>query len=68
MSVMGIKKSLDGGWVGQALSNFCLDFWNFFNFAKPLTKRYLPAGLTKNLDFIGIYVCVDFTMTSYRSH
>ena len=28
-------KSLDGVW---ALSKFFLDFWNLFNFAKPLTK------------------------------
>ena len=39
MSVMGFqKKSLNGaGWVGCALSSFILDFWNLFNFAKPLT-------------------------------
>ena len=39
MSVIGLKKSLDGGgWVGQALSKFILDFWNFVNFAKPLSS------------------------------
>ena len=32
------KQSLDGGGlVGWALSKFILDFWNLFNFAKPLT-------------------------------
>ena len=39
MSVMGFHKSLDmarGEWVGWALSSFILDFWNLFNFAKPL--------------------------------
>ena len=38
MSVMGLKKrSLDGGWVGGVSStNFFWDFWNLFNFAKPL--------------------------------
>ena len=24
------------GWVGRALSKFFLDFWNFYNFPKPL--------------------------------
>ena len=30
-----------GGWVGWALdlSKLFLDFWNFFNFAKPLSRR-----------------------------
>ena len=39
MSIMGFQeKSLDGGGrVGWALSKLVLDFWNFFNFAKPLT-------------------------------
>ena len=32
------KNWIGGGWVGWALSNFCVDFWNFFNFAKPLTR------------------------------
>ena len=35
MSVMGLKKNV---WMGgRALSNFDLDFLNFFNFAKPLS-------------------------------
>ena len=40
MSVMRFhKKSLDGGWVGGVSSiQFFLDFWNFFNFAKPLSR------------------------------
>ena len=39
MSVMGLKKKvwMGGWWVGRALSNFDLDFLNFFNFAKPLS-------------------------------
>ena len=39
MSVLWVsKESLDGGvWVGWALSKFILDFWNFFNFARPLS-------------------------------
>ena len=38
MSVMGFhKKSLEGGWVGGVSSiQFFWDFWNLFNFAKPL--------------------------------
>ena len=28
---------IGGGWVGWAISKFILDFWNFFNFAKPLS-------------------------------
>ena len=45
MSVMGFqKKSLDGvgGW-GELYPNIFLDFWNLFNFAKPLNVTYLPA-------------------------
>ena len=38
MSVKGlqIKVWIGGGWVGRVLSSFILDFWNVFNFAKPL--------------------------------
>ena len=37
MSVMGLKKCLDVGWVGGVSSiQFVLDYWNFFNFANPL--------------------------------
>ena len=33
------KKKLDRGWVGGLSSiQFFLDFWNFFNFAKPLIQ------------------------------
>ena len=42
MSVMGFpKKSLDGEWVGgvSSIQVFFLDFWNFFNFAKPLNDH-----------------------------
>ena len=36
---MSVKKSLDVGWVGGVSSiQFFLDFWNFFNFAKPLSR------------------------------
>ena len=41
MSVMGFKKNkLDGvgGW-GELHPSFFLDFWNFFNFAKPLSPE-----------------------------
>ena len=31
------KVWMGGRWVGWALSKFFLDFWNFFNFAKPLS-------------------------------
>ena len=48
MSEIGFqKKSLDGGgWVGGVSSiQFFLYFWNFFNFAKPLSddtlKKYI---------------------------
>ena len=38
MSVMGFKKKFGWGWVGGVSSiQFFLDFWNCFNFAKPLT-------------------------------
>ena len=41
VSRMGLKKKKKnwiGGWVGGLSSiQFFLDFWNFFNFAKPLT-------------------------------
>ena len=41
MSVMGFHKKnvwMGGGWVGGVSSiQFFLDFWIFFNFAKPLT-------------------------------
>ena len=42
MSVMGFQKKvwMGGGWVGLALSKFFLDFWNLFNFAKPLTGKH----------------------------
>ena len=43
MSVMGFqkKKSLDGGVGGwsKLYPSFFLDFWNFFNFAKPLSTH-----------------------------
>ena len=41
MSVMGFQKKFGwgGGWLGWALSKFFGDFWNFFNFAKPLSWR-----------------------------
>ena len=39
MSVMGLKKKVWMGWVGGVSSiQVVLDFWNFFNFAKPLTR------------------------------
>ena len=41
MSVMGFRKekSLDGGWVGWVSSiQVYFGFWEFFNFAKPLSK------------------------------
>ena len=48
MSVMCFQKSLDEGWVGGVSSiQVFLDFWNFFNFAKPL------IGWSRNY---GIYV------------
>ena len=41
MSVMGFqKRSLDAGWVGGASSiQVLFDFWNFFNFTKPLNEK-----------------------------
>ena len=36
MSVMGFKKKLEWGGWGGALSISLWDFWNLFNFAKPL--------------------------------
>ena len=39
-----IKTIWIGGWVGGLSSiQFFLDFWNFFNFAKPLTSSSLKA-------------------------
>ena len=39
MSIMGFQKKIwtVGGW-GEPYPSFFLDFWNFFNFAKPLTS------------------------------
>ena len=35
------EKNLDRGWVGGLSSiQFFLDFWNFFNFAKPLIPSH----------------------------
>ena len=40
MSVMGFQKKKLGGWVGGVGSiQFFFGFWNFFNFAKPLTRQ-----------------------------
>ena len=37
MTVMGFQKKVWMGWVGGVSSiQFFLDFWNLFNFAKPL--------------------------------
>ena len=45
MSLMGFQKKKNiwiGGWVGGLSSiQFFLDFWNFFNFAKPLSAIIL---------------------------
>ena len=38
MSVMGFQKK-KFGWL-SALCKFILDFWNFFNFAKPLKETH----------------------------
>ena len=43
MSVMGFKKK-KFGWEVCGWGEFypiVLDFWNFFNFAKPLTKGWV---------------------------
>ena len=38
MFVMHFQKKLDRGWMGGVSSiQFCLDFLNFCNFAKPLS-------------------------------
>ena len=38
MSVMGFQKKFGWGWVGGVSSiQFFWDFWNVFNFAKPLS-------------------------------
>ena len=34
-------------WTHPPTSNFFLDFWNFFNFAKPLSKKYKPTRVHK---------------------
>ena len=38
MSVMGFQKKVWMGWVGgvSSIQVFFLDFWNLFNFARPL--------------------------------
>ena len=41
MSVMGFPKK-KFGWMGVSSNNFFLDFWNCFNFAKPL--RWCPSA------------------------
>ena len=44
MSVMCFQKKIGWGWVGGVSSIqvfFVLDFWNFFNFAKPLRTQCL---------------------------
>ena len=45
MSVMGFqKKSLDGGWVdGVSSIQFCWHFWNFVNFARPISTMAAPS-------------------------
>ena len=42
------KKKVWMGWVG-ALSKFILDFWNLFNFAKPLTVMLNKGGRVINV-------------------
>ena len=52
MSLMGFQKKniWIGGWVGGLSSiQFCLDFWNFFNFAKPLTCCLSGFNLSSSL-------------------
>ena len=43
MSVMGFQKKVWMGWVGEWGEVYpifcCWDFWNLFNFAKPLSCR-----------------------------
>ena len=50
MSVMGLKKKSFGwGWVGgwgEFYPSFFLYFWNFFNFAKPLTHHIFHVMLS----------------------
>ena len=46
MSVMGVQKKI-GWWVGGVSAiQFVLDFWNFFNFAKPLQGSNLTLLTT----------------------
>ena len=50
MSVMGFQKSLDGSWDGGVSSiQFDLDFFEFFNFAKPVIVFSLTLALLKSV-------------------
>ena len=46
MSVMGFQKKVRvGRWLGGvSLYHFFFDFWNLFNFAKPLSQDYKNNG------------------------
>ena len=50
MSVMGFEKKIGWGWVGwvRCIQFFFVDFWNLFNFAKPLNASTV---------FYDVHVC-----------
>ena len=56
MSVMGFKKNpVWGGWVGVVSS--IQFFWNFCNFAKPLTlSPFILCAVTVSMVFIGVNI------------
>ena len=65
MSVMGFQKKvwMEGGWVGWALSKFCLDFWNLFNFAKPLSLLVCLQGVRTAFLHLENLEVGDYTFT-----
>ena len=61
MSLMGFQKKniWIGAWVGGLSSiQFFLDFWNFFNFAKllsrPMRRPYFSGSVVSTIGVIGL--------------
>ena len=69
MSVMGFqKKSLGGGWVG-GVSSIQFFFWNFFNFAKPLSRPTDIFVIYKSSVTIFISCCIETRrQLPFRNH
>ena len=73
MSVMGFqKKSLHRGWVGgvSSIQFFWLDFWNCFNFTKPLSldtliKAYLLV-ITDDVEISDLIPEGELTTEMYK--